>query len=99
MGVASGYLIRADGKSIYHAGDTGLFGDMSLIGRPGLDLALLPIGDFYTMGPTDALAALDLLRPKLAVPMHYNPHEKIRLDPRAFATRAPHSFPRSIEPN
>ena len=88
MGVASGYLIRAGGKSVYHAGDTALFGDMALIGRGGLDLALLPIGDFYTMGPTDALAALDLLRPRLAVPMHYNTNEKIRQDPHAFATRA-----------
>eukprot|EP01031_Cornospumella_fuschlensis_P001372 gene1372-biopygen1153 len=70
MGVASGYVIRAGGKSVYHAGDTALFGNMSLIGRHGLDLALIPIGDFYTMGPADALYALDLLRPKLTVPMH-----------------------------
>lgn len=88
MGVASGYLIRAAGKSLYHAGDTALFGDMSLLGRHGLDVALLPIGDFYTMGPTDALAALDLLRPKVAVPIHYNTNEKIRQDPHAFASRA-----------
>jgi L-ascorbate metabolism protein UlaG (beta-lactamase superfamily) len=88
MGVASGYLIRAGGQSLYHAGDTALFGDMSLIGRQGLDVALIPIGDFYTMGPTDALAALDLLRPRLAVPMHYNTTEKIRQDPHAFARSA-----------
>lgn len=88
MGVATGYLIRAAGRSLYHAGDTALFGDMALIGRHGLDLALLPIGDFYTMGPADAVAALDLLRPKLAVPMHFNTNEKIRQDPHAFAARA-----------
>lgn len=88
MGVAAGYLIRAAGKSLYHAGDTALFGDMSLIGRHGLDLALLPIGDFYTMGPADAVEALNLLRPKLAVPMHFNTSEKIRQDPHAFAARA-----------
>lgn len=88
MGVASGYLIRAGGRSLYHAGDTALFGDMALIGRGGLDLALLPIGDCYTMGPTDALAALDLLRPRIAVPMHYNTFPQIRQEPQAFAARA-----------
>lgn len=88
MGLASGYVIRADGKSIYHAGDTALFGDMKLIGRHGLDLALIPIGDFYTMGPADAVEALALLRPKLAVPMHYNTFPPIRQDPQAFAARA-----------
>ena len=88
MGVASGYLIKAAGLTVYHAGDTALFGDMSLIGRHGLDLALIPIGDFYTMGPADAIEALNLLHPKLAVPMHYNSSEKIRQDPQAFATHA-----------
>jgi len=88
MGVASGYLIKADGRTVYHAGDTALFGDMSLIGRHKLDLALIPIGDFYTMGPADALHALDLLRPKLTVPMHYNTNEKIRVDAAAFARDA-----------
>lgn len=88
MGIASGYLIRAAGRTLYHAGDTALFGDMSLIGRHGLDVALLPIGDFYTMGPADALEALRLLRPRLAVPMHFNSNAKIRQDPHAFATAA-----------
>jgi L-ascorbate metabolism protein UlaG (beta-lactamase superfamily) len=88
MGVASGYLIRAAGRTLYHAGDTALFGDMTLIGRHGLDLALLPIGDRYTMGPGDALEALNLLQPRLTVPMHYNTFEPIRTDPHAFAARA-----------
>lgn len=88
MGVASGFVIRAAGKSLYHAGDTALFSDMQLIGRHGLDVALLPIGDFYTMGPRDALHALDFLRPRLAVPIHYNSNEKIRVDPHAFAADA-----------
>lgn len=85
MGLASGYVIRAGGKSVYHAGDTALFGDMRLIGRAGLDAALLPIGDFYTMGPADAVEALNLLRPRLAIPMHYNSNAKIWNDPHAFA--------------
>jgi L-ascorbate metabolism protein UlaG (beta-lactamase superfamily) len=88
MGLASGYVVRATGKSLYHAGDTGLFGDMQLIGRHGLDVALIPIGDFYTMGPDDAVEALRLLRPKLAVPMHYNTFPPIRQDPQAFVAAA-----------
>lgn len=88
MGVPSGYLIRAGNRTLYHAGDTALFGDMQFIGRGGLDVALIPIGDRYTMGPADAVEALNLLRPRLAVPMHYNTHNKIRQDPHAFATSA-----------
>ena len=87
-GVACGLLVSADGRQIYHAGDTALFSDMQLIARGGLDLALLPIGDAYTMGPDDALLALDFLRPKLAVPMHYNTWPKIAQDGDAFAARA-----------
>ncbi len=88
MGAPCGYVVRAEGKSVYHAGDTALFGDMALIGRGGLDLALVPIGDRYTMGPADAVEALNFLRPKLAVPMHYDTTEKIRQNPHAFAERA-----------
>lgn len=88
MSIASGYLIRAGSRTLYHAGDTALFGDMALIGRHGLDAALIPIGDFYTMGPADAIEALNLLRPKLAVPMHYGTNPKINADPHAFAAQA-----------
>lgn len=71
-----GVVVELGGKRIYHAGDTALFSDMRLIGEMGLDLALLPIGDHFTMGPEDALKALELLRPKKVVPIHYNtfPH-------------------------
>lgn len=88
LGVPCGLLIQADGKTVYHAGDTALFLDMQLIGRAGLDVALLPIGDNFTMGPDDALTALDFLQPKLAVPMHYNTWPVIAQDAPAFATRA-----------
>lgn len=88
MGVASGFVIRAAGKTFYHAGDTALFTDMRLIGRHGLDVALIPIGDFYTMGPADAVEALHLLRPRITVPMHFNTYEKIRQDPLVFAGAA-----------
>jgi L-ascorbate metabolism protein UlaG (beta-lactamase superfamily) len=88
MGIAAGYVVRADGRAVYHAGDTALFGDMSLIARGGLDLALVPIGDRYTMGAAGAVEALNLLDPRLAVPMHYNTSEQIRADPFAFAADA-----------
>jgi L-ascorbate metabolism protein UlaG (beta-lactamase superfamily) len=91
MGLASGYLIRVGRKTIYHAGDTGLFGDMSLIGRHGIDLALVPIGDHYTMGPAEAIDALGLLRPRLTVPIHYNTFPPIRQDANAFVQRAQQS--------
>lgn len=88
MGSPCGYLVCAAGRTLYHAGDTALFGDMALIGRHAPDVALLPIGDFYTMGPEDAVEALHLLRPKLAIPIHYNSNAKIRQDPHAFAALA-----------
>lgn len=88
LGSPCGLLITADGKNIYHAGDTALFLDMQLIGRVGLDLAMLPIGDSYTMGPDDALDALGFLKPKLAVPMHYNTWPVIAQDAADFAHRA-----------
>lgn len=88
MGVACGLLIEADGRRLYHAGDTALFLDMQLIARGGLDAALLPIGDNVTMGPADALDALDLLKPKVCVPMHYNTWETITQAPTAFARAA-----------
>ena len=88
LGAPAGLLLTVDGKNIYHAGDTALFMDMQLIGRAGLDLALLPIGDNFTMGPDDALDALGYLKPRLAVPMHYNTWPIIAQDAAAFARRA-----------
>ena len=88
LGAPCGLLISADGWKLYHAGDTALFLDMQLIGRAGLDAALLPIGDNFTMGPDDALLALDFLKPKVAVPIHYNTWPVIAQDAAAFAARA-----------
>jgi L-ascorbate metabolism protein UlaG (beta-lactamase superfamily) len=83
-----GFLIKTlDGKTIYLAGDTGLFGDMRMIGEEGLDLAVIPIGDHYTMGPDDALKAVKLLEPKQVVPIHYNTFEVIKQDPQAWKIR------------
>lgn len=85
LGTPCGFLISAEGKTIYHAGDTGLFGDMALLGRLNqIDLALLPIGDNFTMGPEDALEAVRMLNPKQVIPIHYNTWPLITQDPQAF---------------
>lgn len=85
MGMPSGILFTAEGKTIYHAGDTSLFGDMKLIGeRNVIDVAFLPIGDNYTMGPEDAAYAVTLLKPKMVVPIHYNTFPLIGQDSNHF---------------
>jgi L-ascorbate metabolism protein UlaG (beta-lactamase superfamily) len=76
-----------DGLRIYDAADTGLFGDMKLIGEEGLDLAILPLGDNFTMGPDDALRAVKLLQPKKVLPIHYNTWDLIAQDGNAWAAR------------
>ncbi|GAB4484191.1 MAG: metal-dependent hydrolase [Anaerolineales bacterium] len=88
-GNPAGFLLTLnDGQKIYFAGDTGLFGDMKLIGEEGLTLALLPIGDNYTMGPEDALRALKLLQPKTVIPIHFSTWGLIAQDANAWAARA-----------
>ena len=76
-----------DGTKVYDAADTGLFGDMRLIGEEGIDLAILPIGDNFTMGPDDALRAVQLLQPKKVLPIHYNTWPLIAQDAAAWAER------------
>jgi L-ascorbate metabolism protein UlaG (beta-lactamase superfamily) len=83
-----GFLLTfRDGKKVYDAADTGLFGDMALIGEEKPDLAVLPIGDNFTMGPADALRALRLLKlqQRRVVPIHYNTFDLIRQDAHAWA--------------
>ena len=85
----AGFLIRADGRTIYFAGDTGLTMEMELLGRRNsIDLALVPIGDNFTMGPSDAAEAVRMLQAKRAVPMHYNTFEMIEVDPGIFKKEA-----------
>ncbi len=72
LGMACGAVVHLGGVTVYHCGDTGIFGDMKLIGelyRP--DIALIPIGDRFTMGPELASRAAELIAPKVAIPMHY----------------------------
>ncbi|MCL6568466.1 MAG: metal-dependent hydrolase [Meiothermus silvanus] len=87
-GMPTGMILEFGGMKIYHAGDTALFSDMGLIGKHGIDLACLPIGDHFTMGPDDALQALELIRPKAVLPIHYNTFPPIMQDGEAFVARA-----------
>ncbi len=86
-GTPANELTAPDGKRLYFACDTGLFGDMRLIGEEGIDLAALPIGDNFTMGPDDALRAVKLIQPKHVIPIHYNTWGLIAQDPDAWAKR------------
>ena len=80
-----GFIVMMQSKIIYHAGDTGLFSDMKLIGDMyQLDCALLPIGDNFVMGPDDAAIAANMLRAKLTIPMHYNTFPVITQNPVAY---------------
>lgn len=84
-GEPSGVILTVDGISVYHTGDTGLFYDMKLIGEMNsIDYMLLPIGDNFTMGITDAVKAVELTNPKVAIPMHYNTFPLIQADPMEF---------------
>jgi L-ascorbate metabolism protein UlaG (beta-lactamase superfamily) len=86
-----GFLIYLeDGTKVYDGADTGLFGDMKLIGEEGIDLAILPIGDNYTMGPVDSVRAVKLLQPKKVLPIHYNTWPLIAQDANAWAAAVRH---------
>lgn len=83
-----GFLITMDGKVFYHPGDTGLFYDMKLIGEMNnIDLAVLPIGDNFTMGIDDAVKAAEFLQPKMVIPMHYKTFEVIDVEPQDFVNK------------
>ncbi len=86
-GNPAGFLITAEGKKVYLTCDTGLFDTMRLYGEEGIDLMILPIGDNFTMGPDDALRAVKLVQPRLAVPTHYDTWPLIAQDAQAWARR------------
>ena len=88
MGPACGIIIKTDNVNIYHVGDTALFSDLKLIGELNpIDLALIPIGDFFTMGPDEAAIAADYIGAKRVIPIHYNTFPPIEQDPQAFAAK------------
>lgn len=89
-GNPGGILFTANDKTLYHAGDTALFGDMKIIGEQNdIDFAFLPIGDNFTMGPEDAAIAAKWIQAKKVAPIHYNTFPVIEQDPEAFAARLP----------
>ncbi|MFT4415162.1 metal-dependent hydrolase [Fredinandcohnia humi] len=98
-GMPGGILFTAEGKTIYHAGDTGLFSDMKLIGELNdIDVAFLPIGDNFTMGPDDALIAAEWLKAKIVVPIHYNTFPIIEQDPYVFVSKLTSSDGKALVP-
>jgi L-ascorbate metabolism protein UlaG (beta-lactamase superfamily) len=88
-GNANGFVVtgRTSGLRLYYAGDTALFSDMKLIGEERIDVAFLPIGDNFTMGPDDAVKAVKLINPRYVVPMHYNTFDLIAVDVVNWANR------------
>lgn len=79
-----GFIIEVNGKKIYHAGDTGLTYDMKLLQSENIDVAFIPIGGNYTMDINDAVLAIDFIKPKKVVPIHYNTFDVIKADPNEF---------------
>jgi L-ascorbate metabolism protein UlaG (beta-lactamase superfamily) len=89
LGEPAGAIIQVDGKTVFHAGDTALFSDMKLIGDDvAIDLAFLPIGEHFVMGPKDAAIAAEFLHPKIVVPIHYGTFPPLFGDPKEFARLA-----------
>ncbi len=86
-GMPNGFTITTPNYRLYFAGDTGLFSDMSLIGDEGIDVAFLPIGDYFTMGVDDSLRAINFIRPRFVLPMHYNTILQIAQDVSMWGNR------------
>ena len=87
-GNPGGFIIEINGKKVYHAGDTGLTLDMKLLEDENIDVAFLPIGGNYTMDVQDAVKAVDFIKAKKVVPIHYNTFELIKADPLEFKNKA-----------
>ncbi len=86
--MAASFVVSVGGKSIYHAGDTSLTSDMTLIGEDKqIDLACLPIGGMFTMGIDDAVKAVSMIKPRVALPIHYNTFDSIKVDPNEFTSK------------
>lgn len=91
-----GFVVETGGKKVYHAGDTALFSDMKLLNgviERDIDLALLPIGDNFTMGIDDAVIAVDWIRPKVVIPIHYGTFPPIQVDAEDFRRKVERSVP------
>ena len=96
-GHACGFIVDFYGTTIYFAGDTSLFSDMKLLGElEKIDYAILPIGDNYTMGPSDAVKAVELLKAKEVIPIHYNTWPVIAQDPEKFKKEVEQKTPAKV---
>lgn len=85
LGNPAGVVITMGGKKVYHAGDTGIFLDMKLIGEMDkIDIYMAPIGDNFTMGIDDAVKSVEFVNPELSVPMHFNTFPVIPANPEEF---------------
>lgn len=86
-GLACGFVIRFDGKSVYCAGDTAYFSNMKYIGEKfELNIAFIPIGGTYTMDSDDALTAAEALSPDMCIPIHFNTFDAVKADSEAFCS-------------
>ncbi len=100
-GNPNGFIVHADDKCIYALGDTSAFSEMEWIGEDhDIDVALVPIGDCFTMGPKSSLRAIKMLKPALTVPIHYNTFPPIEVDVDAWAASVEHAgfVPRVLTP-
>lgn len=96
-GIACGFVIEVEGKKVYHAGDTGLTMEMKLLEEEKIDVALLPIGGYYTMDADDAARAAGFVQPRVIIPMHYDTFPPIKADPKAFAGKVAERGPAKVE--
>jgi L-ascorbate metabolism protein UlaG (beta-lactamase superfamily) len=88
LGMPAGFIVKMGGRTILHCGDTALYGDMKMIGeRHNIDIAFIPIGDHYTMGPEDAIQAAEWLNARLVVPIHFNTFPPIRQNAEEFVRK------------
>jgi len=93
-GAPVGFVIEGKETTVYHSGDTGVFSDMALIAELyAPKIALLPIGGHFTMGLKETLKAVELLKPQVVIPMHYNTFTVIRQNPEEFKRMVEGKFP------
>lgn len=97
-GNPGGFVIEAEGKKVYHAGDTGLTMDMKLLEPEHIDVALIPIGGNYTMDAEDAVRAVEFVQPKMVIPMHYSTFPVIQADPAVFKARVKNAEVQILSP-
>ncbi len=92
-----GFVVEAEGKKIYHAGDTGLTIDMKLLSDEEIDVAMLPIGGNFTMDIYDAVKAVEFIQPKIVIPMHYNTFNVISANPQEFREKVTNADVKVLE--